>query len=1073
MSQGSVLVDGVSPEQLELLGQRLGLAAQGGWAEALAQAPEPAEVARALTKIAQASGAPLAGAASAWLRLISLLSQGDYPCRVLSQAPWMVEPLLDRSQEPRHHEADELVEVLEQSLVGCDEAGALEALRRFKQQESLRLFLLEVEGRHSVRETTAGIADLAQACLKVCLRYAGVLCGAQEVAAKMAILGMGKLGGRELNYSSDVDLIMLCDDMIFAQPELRAKAESITRKLIALMEEVTAAGYVFRVDLRLRPEGARGLLVQCPDAMVDYYLSWGRTWERSAMLKARHVAGDASISARLLGALEPFLYRKYLDFQVIDELRAMKEMINRNAQLSAVMGIAGSGATAASPQSPAAQAPPAPKKGLGVMARLKHGRPAGVAAQPASAPASAPALDPSVPVSVEASRGWDVKIGVGGIREIEFFVQALQLVHCGTRAQLRVKNTLDALDRLLYAGLLSDKDHGALSDAYDFLRRVEHRVQMEHDRQTHRIPEDERGYARLARRLGYDAAAFHEEVTRHRRQVYAIFERLFKESAQQSQEPTLKELRSDALELVLAANAQTVLEPQVLSALSGAGFARPRQIAGQLRVLMEKDYGPYSARAGARERRLGEYLLSVSRASADPVKAFGFITRLITTVGDRPWFWRMLGDNPHATQLLVHVFSSSDYLAGMLMRDPNMIQRLMGASSAQVEVSAEELREQLDAYLEGIVDLEHRRVRIHRFYQEQILRLGLHAVASALPIEATTWQLTALADAVVLVVLGDVYAQLRARDAGLPPLEALPFAVVGMGKLGGGELGFGSDLDVIFVYEPAPEHGLDHSLYARLAQRLVRQLSALSEDGRLYEVDARLRPGGQKGTLVVSLDAFRAYYEESASVWELQALLRARPVCGPPSLARAILAVRHQRLFVQEMPADARAQISQMRQRMIEHQAPSRGVDVKTSPGGIIDLEFVVQWLQWSLGWGAPPHEADERGFVPGVWGQSTPQVMRALSHSTAMTSLGWWDGEALLDDYFMLRRVEAILRLERGRGEGGLPEDREELRALARRLGFAGEGAGAQLEATLARLMSRVRLVRERALDRVVGIHG
>lgn len=1062
--------------------------------EILHSCPVPVEVVRSLWRVAQERPLPSAlYLERGWLRLALLMRQGSYVCRVLAQSPEMIDEILGQEQdhkEPRHELASELTQRL-LLAVAQDPGVVLSVLRRFKQRESLRLFLLEVEGRHSVRETTAGIADLAQACLQVALIEAGKAVDAPEIAAKIAILGMGKLGGRELNYSSDVDLIVLCDDLIFAQPEERVIAETITRKMIALMEEVTAEGYVFRVDLRLRPEGARGLLVQCPDAMVDYYLSWGRTWERSAMLKARHVAGEEALSEKLLKALEPFLYRKHLDFQVIDELRAMKEMINGSAKLSAVMGVGQVAAAAPSlqapqslPSSPARRAGSAQGsssaaggkgRGLGLMARLKQGHPVrDRSSEPPTQQPVKPVASATEPINqLEGSRGWDVKIGVGGIREIEFFVQALQLVHCGTRTQLRVRNTLEALDRLLYSGLLSDEDHGVLADAYDFLRRVEHRIQMEQDRQTHRIPEDALSYEHLASRLGHSVESFHQEVMTHRRHVWAIFERLFTESAQQAQEPTLPESRSDTLELVLGANAQTVLSEQVINALAKAGFVRPRQVAGQLRVLMEKDYGPYGPRATPRERRLGQYLLSISRSSADPVRAFGFITRLITTVGDRPWFWRMLGDNPHATQLLVHVFGSSDYLGGMLMRDPNMVQRLMGASTAQLELPAEALHLELEELLAGVEDPSHRRWRVHRFYQEQILRLALHAIAGALSIEQATSQLTAVAEVVIDAVLREVYAQLRLKDARHPEYEALPFSVLGMGKLGGGELGFGSDLDVVFVYEPVPALGLDHAFYARLAQRLVRQLSSVSEEGRLYEVDARLRPGGQKGTLVVSLEAFESYYQESASGWERQALLRARPVSGPPGLVLALLKLRHEQLFGARVDASQREQMSLMRARMIEHQAPTRGVDIKTSPGGIIDVEFVVQWLQWSLAsylWSDP----DARGFMTGPQSQHTCQALRALAEQPAFSrAYDWLEVDALVDDYLMLRRVEAILRVESGRSAGALPSGADDLRALARRLGFSGEGAAAQLEATLSRLMERVRLVRERVLDRVVGSSG
>ncbi len=310
------------------------------WARARDCADAPQALTRALLNLACApEGAQALRQPHGLARLGRLLGQGDYPRRALTAQPQLAAEVLD-ALHVQERTAAQRVDALRQELRAVygerpTRAEVMRCLRHMKRRETLALYLLEVEGERGIRATTAGISRVAQACLQVALEQAARLCRALELLDQICVIGMGKLGGEELNYSSDVDLIVLCSDVLFTSHESRARAEEVVRLMIALMEEATADGYVFRVDLRLRPEGARGLLVQCPDAMLDYYLSWGRTWERSAFLRARAVAGALEMGERLLGALEPFLYKRHLDYKVLDDLRAMKELVHRNAQLAA------------------------------------------------------------------------------------------------------------------------------------------------------------------------------------------------------------------------------------------------------------------------------------------------------------------------------------------------------------------------------------------------------------------------------------------------------------------------------------------------------------------------------------------------------------------------------------------------------------------------------------------------------------------------------------------------------------------------------------------------------------------
>lgn len=1028
-----------------------------------------------------------------------LAEQGDYPARMLAQDPYLLRYLHERVGKSTP-DLDELCEALrvEVSLArASDEPGSareriLDALRIFKRRESLAIYAREVSGVYSVRQTTMAIAYLAIASLRVCLEQAGVFVGSPALADKICVLGMGKLGGFELNYSSDVDLILVCADGALSDPEQRATIEQIAREMIALMEEVTARGYVFRVDMRLRPEGARGQLLQSLGPMVAYYLEWGRTWERSAMLKARPIAGDIATGEELLRQLEPFLYRRYLDFDAIEDLRAMKQLVNQNAQLSSVLGMTAREVDEQAPKAKtssltarlrARRRAPAPRRRRPrVKLKARASREAEGAPDPhelaerAERGGEGSASDRQMYKQEHGVLGWDVKIGVGGIREIEFFVQAIQLVHCGTRPAIRVRSTLEALDRLLYAGLISNDDHEVLSDAYDFLRRVEHRVQMEHDRQGHRLPGELEGLRRLARRLGMTIEELQATLKIHREAVTGIFSRLFHKERHAGDEPTLEQPAMLALDTVCAARGEAIFEKPVLDALERAGFRKPRQIAGQLHMLAQKTHGPYGQRASTRLRELGRYLLNACASTPDPERAFSVMTRLVTAVGDREWFWTMLAQNPHATRLLVHLFSTSEYLGGVLVRDPNIISELLGLGSAKIERSNSELREELAESLARIEDPSHRIGKIHRFHQEQMLRLALHEIGGAARIEHTTRQLGQLGELVVEAMLQEVWTNMR-RSSKLvhaPHLCVdLPFCVLGMGKLGGRELGFSSDLDLIFVCEADETMRLDLDQFARLAQRFVRALSSISAQGRLYEVDTRLRPSGRQGTLVVTIEALRSYHSKLAGLWERQALLRARPLTGTQWLRREVGELRRDLAIERDVPEALAREMGQMRARMLTAASRSARVfDVKSSRGGLVDVEFSAQYLQlWCAREGLRP-VSDLRALVgeeldEGIYSQNTWKALRALAlRPEIQREFPDVDVEVLAQDYLMLRRLEARIRLNEQRAQTTLPEASQARLEIARRLGFQGAQALEQLEHAIDETSARVRGVTDRLLE-------
>ena len=639
-------------------------------------------------------------------------------------------------------------------------------------------------------------------------------------------------------------------------------------------------------------------------------------------------------------------------------------------------------------------------------------------------------------------------------------MRALQLVHGGTQPNLRERNTLQALGRLLFAGLLVQEDHDQLLGAYVFWRTLEHRVQMEHDRQTHRLPGSPQGMRALATRVGMEVDELQATIESHREHVSAMFSRLFEQEQPEPTSPTLKPDVPKRLASVLAVEPEHLLHPHMYETLAAHNFERPRQVAGQLKMLRELRHGPFSARASVSGRELATQLLRLCAHSAAPDHAMSFVCRLVTTIGDREWFWGMLWGNPHALQLLVHVFGASETLSAMLLQEPNAIRELLGAGSAVVHLDAQGFYDQLTARTRNARDPDHRRGVAHRVQREQMLRVGLHYMGGALGVEDTTAQLSWLAQSLVELLTKELYEQLRANAQSLdwPSFVDLPFSVFAMGKLGGREIGFGSDLDVLFVYD---DHAaLSPQIFVRLAQRLVRAVSSVGPAGRLYELDARLRPGGGKGPLVVSLEALRAYYAHDASLWERQALLRGRPISGPPALRRALMQVRHDVLFEQELAADAASQVSAMRHTMREHlgQVPH---ELKHSEGGLVDVEFLVQWLQWS--WGRAhldaPAPTDWDHVAQGVTSQHTQHALESMQQDPqAMTwvsqAFPHLDLSLLSADYDTLRQLEMLIRLQSPHDALVVPDTTAARRAIANHLHLPdAEGLSAFIDALRVRV--------------------
>lgn len=949
------------------------------------------------------------------LVFFTLAVQGSHSRRILTSDPNALAEITRRSD--RFFDTASLSATLREKMkTAVDDDAALAVLRRFKQIESLRIFLREVADIANVRETTHEIAALAESCLTVAIQEIARRRYVPEFADLFCVLGMGKLGGRELNFSSDVDLIFVAADEAFPQ---MSKIESFAKDLVSWFDLNTDDGYVFRVDLRLRPEGSAGALVPTVSTARAYYEAWGRTWERSALIKARPVGGNHALGEALLQELEPFLYRKYLDYSAIDELRTMKDMIQRNAEASALVGFEEAQESKEIPiQAPIRSRLQARMQMLGAPTIKK------------AAPKPAPIIHIR---DASGVLGWDVKIGIGGIREVEFFVQALQLVHCGTRPGLRVKNTLEALDRLLFAGLINHDDNARLSDAYAFFRAVEHRIQMEQDRQGHRIPSNDEHFENLAWRMSLTSASLRTKLLAHRLDVRMMFDRLFTDSEQKPEKPTVGRAPIEDIDAVLAVQNDAIDTPAIHAILGRLGFERPRQVAGQLMILRQKAHGPFSERALGQARDFAKYLFTSCSGAPNPDQAFSLLTRFIAVVGDRPGYYRMLAEHPHAARLLVHVFGSSPYLGAALLREPAIVERLLGTGTVAVLRSRAEMLRDVHERLGKIEDPDHRIGIIRRFHQEETLRIGLHDYGGAATIVQTHEQLANLAEVVIQSSLEEVYEPLRSKkrraDHLLPPIHEIPFCVVALGKLGGRELSFGSDLDLLFIYEYDRQWRLDHSFFAKIAQRLIRALSSAGAGGKMYEVDTRLRPSGQQGALVVSLEQFRSYHEQSSALWERQALVRARPITGPAPLCAEVDTIRHHEVFERGLGPGGAHELMDMLEKIRENLLAPGVLDIKYSPGGLVDIEFAVQAIQLRLGEDSPALQSTR-----------THDILTALVADKHGFDV---DFEHLLRAYEQLRTVESRLRMAELRGISALPSDPTQLNVLARRVGHVGADAG------------------------------
>ena len=851
-----------------------------------------------------------------------------------------------------------------------DKPTVIKGLRIARRRVALAVGLADILGTWPLERVTAALSTFADSAVGTAVAHLlreaagrGLLELAGDDIERQSgyvVLGMGKLGGGELNYSSDIDLIVLYDADVVRAPDqdsLHKTMVRMTRDLVRLLEERTGDGYVFRTDLRLRPDPSSTPPAISLAAASTYYESMGQNWERAAMIKARPVAGDISAGAAFLGNLRPYIWRKYLDFAAIQDIHSIKRQIDAH-------------------------------RGGGTVQLYGH----------------------------------NIKLGRGGIREIEFFAQTQQLIWGGRIPELRSAVTTKALQALADAGRIGTDTATEMTEAYRYLRRVEHRLQMIDDRQTHTLPDDEANLAALATFLGYASAeAFGEELVAHLHKVETHYADLFEDA------PSLAAPGAAEGNLVFTGGDP---DPETLGSIERLGYRNPKAVDGAIRGW---HHGRYRATRSQRARELLTELVPVMLAALArtpiPDEAFlrfdSFLARLPAGVP----ILSMIHSRPELLELITEVIGKAPRLAEHLARRPSLVDSVLFGDFFAPPPPLETLRAELRRQRGSTARFEETLDAYRRWANDRRFQVGIQFLRNSLAPDAAAAALSDIADCVLGELLADVEAEF-ARQHGL--VRGAAIVVLALGKLGGREMTQTSDLDLVFVYD-APKDAMSDGprplaaahYFARLSQRIIGAITAQTNEGDLYAVDMRLRPSGTKGPIASSLEAYARYHAENAWTWEHMALTRARVVAGPKALADRVEAILTSALTAPRAADALLADVADMRKRMdADHHSESLW-DAKHVRGGQVDIEFITQYLALREAHGRPDVLAPNTKATLGRLRDAGK--LDGAAAATLIAALESWQG------------VQAMLRLTIDQrvlaaGDGEIPES---LRAnLARAAG-------------------------------------
>ncbi len=844
--------------------------------------------------------------------------------------------------DPERHLKSVLAQTMQAIDGARDEKKAMSLLRRMKAEAALLIALADIGGAWPLPQITQALTELADTAIGAAVRFLlrdtmrrGKLNPLDPARVEedcgYVVVAMGKMGAFELNYSSDIDLIIFFDP---AAPALVPEVEPgplyirLTRELVKLLQERTTDGYVFRVDLRLRPDPASTQIAISIPAALDYYESVGQNWERAALIKARPCAGDIAVGDAVLKNLSPFVWRKYLDFAAVTDVQAMKRQIH---------------------------------------AYKGHGE-----------------------IAIE---GHNVKLGRGGIREIEFFVQTQQLIAGGRHPELRGRDTLTMLSVLAGGGWISAQAQDDLAAAYQFLRTVEHRLQMVADEQTQTLPTDREALERFVRFLGFATRdAFAEILVGHLRNVQRHYEQLFENPPA---------LGGEERALVFPKDAD---DSETLAKLSAMGFRQPLETSARIRGWLDGSYRSLKGEvARGHLTELIPLLLSHLTRAENPDVAFANFDRFLTALHGSGRLFSLLRQHPDLVGFIVLILGTAPRLADILARYPQVIDALLepgffGALPDETKLASELARalEQSGSY-EDFLD------RIRMFGQEQMFLIGARILSETVSAEQAGEVFAKLADVVIRVLhraVEDNFAEVHGR------LRGQETALLALGKLGGREMTATSDLDLIVVYDFAadfPESSGRRPLYggqyfARLTQRLINALTVQTNYGVLYPVDMRLRPSGRSGPLATQIDGFESYQEAEAWTWEHMALTRARVVSASPAFGSRVEGVIRKVLCRRRDPEAVAGDIIEMRHAIAAEKGDGDRWDLKFVAGGLVDIEFIAQYLQLV-------HAADQLNIL------ETPTV-KVLDKAWRLGVLSTREAEVLRPAVRLYQNLTQILRL-------------------------------------------------------------
>ncbi|MBE7466934.1 MAG: bifunctional [glutamate--ammonia ligase]-adenylyl-L-tyrosine phosphorylase/[glutamate--ammonia-ligase] adenylyltransferase [Planctomycetes bacterium] len=885
------------------------------------------------------------------------------------------------------------------------------ALRQARTESMLQIAALDLSGVSNLEHTVRALSDLADACIETALEASienlrprfgtalpreGVADGEYPAPPPFAIYALGKQGGRELNYSSDIDLIFVFEGNgttagLGRAAPLRDYFTRLGEEVIALLDQVTEDGRVYRVDMRLRPYGSVGALALSTDETLAYLQSEGRTWERQAWLKARVAAGDKELGESLLKRAESFIFRRFLSLDAIGDIKNLKKQME---QLVARKG----------------------------------------------------------------GTGDEVKLGRGGIRDIEFTVQFLQLLHGGQHPEVRTGHTLFALRRLRQQGLLTQFEADRLETAYIFHRQVEHRLQLHGDQQTHMLPADPAVRRRIARSLGYTdglgedgqpasaEVVFERDRQHHVKRVRDLFEHLFANLFSEQQGP-----EAQLSDLLLAPQPEPA---EIARLLPYFRYAPSPEAAKELIALGQERLALMNP---SRTRKffasLAPLLLKALAITGDPEGALRRFSRIAHSLGGKAVFYESLHENAWLLRLICDLAAYSEYLTDILVANPGLFDELVDALRIDQTKSLEAFEHDLEALAGGgdIADT------LRAYRNGELLRIGVRDLMHSQPLELVQQEISDLAAGVLRAQLRHsqkAFEQKRGlclRTDGKP----VGFAILGVGKFGGREMNYGSDLDVLFFYDAdgQTESGLPATNYfGELAQELMRAMAAHTRLGPLYQLDARLRPNGNKGPLAVELAVFEQYWKSGALAdWEKLALTRIRKVAGDPRTGERAEHLIRSAVFAPLQSADLAQQVREMRKKIEAHAETD---DLKGGRGGLIDIEFLVQFLQLKHG-----------PALPKLRQANTREALGVLQKSRLLTPS---DAQPLTEALEFFSLLGNRVRIVHGLSAHTLPQKPEDLQKLALRAGYFDAPDRTAGESLLEEFQRRTVQVRE-IFERVV----